>query len=77
MILKIFIYQKKILLKEKNKNFVPINERCCACRANGEQCTRRKQEGINYCGTHFKGIHETIKELENTIKIQHLKVNVL
>lgn len=56
-----FVKRKRI------KNFVPINERCCACRANGEQCTRRKQEGINYCGTHFKGTpHGTIKELENT-----------
>ena len=36
--------------------------RCCALRANKEQCTRRKKNGEKFCGTHIKGIpHGEIK----------------
>lgn len=41
--------------RKRVKNTVPLQIRCCACRANGEQCTRRKKEGEDYCGTHVKG----------------------
>jgi hypothetical protein len=37
------------------KNIVPFHERCRALRANCEQCTRRKKEGFDFCGTHIKG----------------------
>lgn len=47
---------KEDLTKRKRvKNSVPLHERCCALRANGEQCTRRKKDGNEYCGTHVKG----------------------
>lgn len=57
----VYDYDKLVLGKEdfqkrkRVKNFVPIYERCCAKRANDEQCTRRKKEGSEYCGTHEKG----------------------
>ena len=41
--------------RKRNKNIVPVPTRCCAQRANGEQCTRRKKEGEDFCGTHVKG----------------------
>ena len=41
--------------RKRVKNVVPLYERCCAKRANEEQCTRRKKEGNEYCGTHLKG----------------------
>lgn len=41
--------------RKRVKTFVPIYDRCCALRANNEQCTRRKIEGEKYCGTHIKG----------------------
>lgn len=41
--------------RKRNKNVVAVSLRCCAQRANGEQCTRRKKEGEEYCGTHIKG----------------------
>jgi hypothetical protein len=41
--------------RKRVKNVVPLHERCCALRANEEQCTRRKKEGEDYCGTHIKG----------------------
>jgi hypothetical protein len=41
--------------RKRVKNVVPLYERCSAKRANDEQCTRRKKEGFEYCGTHLKG----------------------
>ena len=41
--------------RKRVKNCVPTQIRCCAKRANGEQCTRRKKEECEYCGTHIKG----------------------
>jgi len=57
----VYDYDKFKLTKEdftkrkRVKNVVPLYERCCAKRANEEQCTRRKKEGNEYCGTHLKG----------------------
>jgi hypothetical protein len=41
--------------RKRVKNVVPQFDRCSARRANGEQCTRRRKEGNEYCGTHVKG----------------------
>ena len=58
----VYEYEKLKLVKEdfmkrkRVKNMVPIQQRCLAKRANGEQCTRKKKEGCDYCGTHTKGV---------------------
>lgn len=44
-----FIKRKRI------KNAIPVTNRCNALRANNEQCTRRRKDGCEYCGTHSKG----------------------
>lgn len=41
--------------RKRVKNVVPLHDRCIACRANGEQCTRRRKGDAEYCGTHIKG----------------------
>jgi hypothetical protein len=41
--------------RKRVKNAVHLADRCCARRASNEQCTRRKKEGYEYCGTHLKG----------------------
>ena len=41
--------------RKRVKNTVPMQMRCCAKRANGEQCTRRKKDDHDCCGTHIKG----------------------
>ena len=41
--------------RKRVKNVVASQIRCCAKRANGEQCTRRKKEDCDFCGTHVKG----------------------
>ena len=42
--------------RKRVKNIVPFFERCCALRANGQQCTRRRKNSDKFCGTHIKGI---------------------
>lgn len=52
--------------RKRVKNTVSICDRCCACRANKEQCTRRKREGSDYCGTHDKGVpHGIVEDQDN------------
>ena len=47
--------EKEDFAKRKRvKSIVPQYMRCMAKRASGEQCTRKKKEGYNYCGTHDK-----------------------
>jgi len=61
--------------RKRVKNSVPFCERCCALRANNEQCTRRKKSGERFCGTHIKGTpHGEIKlgeqKVDTTKKIE-------
>jgi hypothetical protein len=41
--------------RKRIKNIVPHDDRCVAKRANGEQCSRRKNDDSTLCGTHSKG----------------------
>jgi hypothetical protein len=48
--------EKDDFIKRKRvKNSIPGLNRCSAKRANGEQCTRRRKEDCEFCGTHSKG----------------------
>lgn len=50
------VVSKDDMAKRKRiKNSIPCLNRCCAKRANGEQCTRRRKENCEFCGTHSKG----------------------
>jgi len=62
--------------RKRVKNFVPIYDRCCAKRANEEQCTRRRKEGCEYCGTHLKGTPHGIIDEQNEPKNNTQKVDV-
>lgn len=53
--------------RKRIKNHVPMTDRCCAKRANGEQCTRRRLEG-NFCGTHLKGAPHGVIDQDNSTK---------
>lgn len=81
----VYEYEKLKLSKEdfmkrkRIKNTVPIELRCLAKRANGEQCTRKKKEGCDYCGTHTKGVPCSIMDDENdesTPKVNKQSVNI-
>jgi hypothetical protein len=59
---------KDFLKRKRSNNVVPVCEKCIAKRMNGTQCTRRKQGGTEFCGTHFKGTPHGIMEQSNTEK---------
>jgi hypothetical protein len=72
-------FNKEDFMKRKRvKNFVPIFDRCCAKRATSEQCTRRKKDGCEYCGTHMKGTPHGIMDTnnDNEVKINTQKIEV-
>ena len=70
-------FNKEDFQKRKRvKNFVPIFDRCCAKRATNEQCTRRKKEGSEYCGTHMKGTPHGIIDNQDEVKVTTQKVEV-
>ena len=70
-------FNKEDFQKRKRvKNFVPIFDRCCAKRASNEQCTRRKKEEDEYCGTHMKGTPHGIVDLLEENKQTTQKVEV-
>jgi hypothetical protein len=70
-------FTKEDFMKRKRvKNVVPFFDRCCAKRANDEQCTRRKKEGSEYCGTHLKGSPHGIIESETENKVTTQKIEV-
>ena len=70
-------FNKEDFQKRKRvKNFVPIFDRCCAKRANCEQCTRRRKDGSEYCGTHLKGTPHGILDAQTEPKNTTQKVEV-
>ena len=58
--------QDDFVKRKRVKNTVPVIDRCCAKRANDEQCTRRKKEGFEYCGTHVKGTPNGLMTTESS-----------
>jgi hypothetical protein len=72
-----FVLNKDDFVKRKRvKNVVPFCDRCCAKRANGEQCTRRKKEEDEYCGTHMKGTPHGVIDLQEDVKTVSQKIEV-
>jgi hypothetical protein len=74
-----FELNKDDFMKRKRvKSMVPVYERCCAKRASGEQCTRRKKDDCQYCGTHSKGTpHGMISDKEPSSTIKTVEVNAI
>lgn len=68
---------KEDFMKRKRvKNSVPFFDRCGACRASGEQCTRRKKDENEYCGTHMKGTPHGIIDSQETVEPTMQKMEV-
>ena len=70
----VYNYEKFQIVKDdftkrkRTKNMISYFDRCSAKRSNGEQCTRKKKDGCEYCGTHVKGIpHGIVEENDSTI----------
>jgi hypothetical protein len=49
-------FSKDDLSKRKRiQNSIPTQNRCNAKRADNKQCTRKRKDGFEFCGTHSKG----------------------
>lgn len=79
----IYDYERLSLTKEdfmkrkRVKNVVHLSDRCCAKRASGEQCTRRRKDTTSeFCGTHLKGTPHGICDLEHDDKPHGHKIEV-
>jgi hypothetical protein len=57
--------KEDFMKRKRNKLGINVCERCTAKRSNGEQCTRRKKTGYEFCGTHTKGIPHGVCEQIN------------
>jgi len=50
------IFSKDDISKRKRiQNSIPTQNRCNAKRADNKQCTRKRKDGFEFCGTHSKG----------------------
>jgi len=65
-----------LVKRTRVKNSIPCSNRCIAKRANGDQCTRRKKETCEYCGTHTKGVPHGFIELNQTNQTANQKIEV-
>jgi hypothetical protein len=79
----IYDYDRLVLTKDdfikrkRVKNVVHLSDRCCAKRANGEQCTRRRKDTTTeYCGTHLKGTPHGVCDVEEDTKPKGHKIEV-
>ncbi len=64
--------------RKRVKNVVPLHERCCALKAANEQCTRRKKDNSDYCGTHIKGIpHGIVDNVDNNKVAENTERNIM
>ena len=79
----IYDYDRLVLTKDdfikrkRVKNVVHLSDRCCAKRASGEQCTRRRKDTTTeYCGTHLKGTPHGVCDVEEDTKPKGHKIEV-
>jgi hypothetical protein len=79
----IYDYQKLVLnptdfnKRKRLKNTIPVTNRCGACKANGEQCTRRRKDESEFCGTHSKGVpHGMVNDDDNSVNKTDISHNI-
>lgn len=79
----VYEYQRLSILKDdltkrkRVKNSIPSLNRCNARRANNEQCTRRRKEGSEYCGTHVKGTPNGFLNFNECSECTSRKIDVI
>jgi len=55
--------------RKRVKNVVPYFDRCLGKKSDGSQCTRRRKDGKELCGTHLKGIpYGKVNDVVETVK---------
>jgi hypothetical protein len=67
--------EKSDLLKRKRQQVVvPSFLRCSSKRSDGDQCSRRKKDGCEFCGTHSKGSPYGTFAPENIVAMTKVEV---
>lgn len=62
--------------RSRTRNEVNKSKQCRAKRADGNQCSRQRKHGHDFCGTHIKGCpHGTYKKKEDIKK--ELKLSII
>lgn len=70
--------QKEDFVKRKRlKNSIPLLNRCSALKSCGEQCTRRRRDDSEFCGTHYKGTPNGLVVCEEVKQEQCKKMEVV
>jgi len=61
---KMEITKEDLNKRQRAPNATPMQNRCTAKKSTGEQCTRKRKEGCEFCGTHDKTPDETATTTE-------------
>jgi len=74
---RLVVKKDEINKKKRGKPDIAPIKRCNAYRADNEQCTRRKKEGSEYCGTHVKGIPNGFIQKDECMPCLNTKIEVI
>jgi hypothetical protein len=65
------VFTKEDFAKRKRvQNTIPDDNRCIAKKSCNEQCTRRRKDGSEYCGTHYKHVGQVENNTDSTKKVE-------
>jgi hypothetical protein len=71
-------FNKDDLSKRKRiPNSIPNQNRCNAKRADNKQCTRKRKDGYEFCGTHSKGAPNGLVDETCGVCTKNLSVNAV
>ena len=70
------ITKDDFLKRKRVKNSVPWHDRCGALKAEGIQCTRRRKDNLEFCGTHLKGRPHGVINSDKPVESKFKKVSV-
>ena len=79
----VYEYERLVVLKDdlvkrkRIKNSIPNMNRCTANRATGEQCTRRRKDDCEFCGTHMKGTPHGVIHATDASAVVSRKIEVV
>ena len=74
---RLHITKEDFAKRKRSKSVVPFYNRCTAKKACGEQCTRKKQNNSEFCGTHDKNRpHGVISSTNNENNAKNIELEI-
>lgn len=74
---RLHITKEDFAKRKRSKSVVPFYNRCTAKKACGEQCTRKKQNNSEFCGTHDKNRpHGVISSNNNENNAKNIELEI-